>query len=91
MIPASEFLNNNKKEKNDNQNVNNKKGDFFYDTIVRRSFHAITGLRNFMKKMRDLIKNLVWHSNNFLVPYITVEEYFIFSFTFMLNLFFYAL
>ena len=36
-------------------------------------------------------KNLVWPSHNFLLPYITVEEYFIISFTFMLNLFFYAL
>ena len=31
-------------------------------------------------------KYLVWHSHNFLLPYITVEEYFIISIIFMFNL-----
>ena len=34
------------------------------------------------------IKNLVWHSHNFLLPYITVEEYFINSIAFKFNLHF---
>ena len=33
-------------------------------------------------------KNLVWHSYNFLLPYIKVEEYFIISITFIFNLYF---
>ena len=33
------------------------------------------------------IKNLVWHLHNILLPYITVEEYFIIYFTFMFNLY----
>ena len=33
-------------------------------------------------------KNLVWHSYNFLLPYIAVEEYFIICFTFTFNLYF---
>ena len=33
-------------------------------------------------------KNLVWHSHNFLLPYITVEEYFIMSITFIFKLYF---
>ena len=39
--------------------------------------------KNFFKK-----KNLVWHSHNFLLPYIIVEEYFINSIAFILNLYF---
>ena len=34
------------------------------------------------------LKNLVWHSHNFLLPYITVEEHFIICFTFIFNLYF---
>ena len=33
-------------------------------------------------------KILVWHSHNFLLPYITVEEYYIICFTFICNLYF---
>ena len=33
-------------------------------------------------------KNLVWHSHNFLLPHIIVEEYFIYSITFKFNLYF---
>ena len=33
-------------------------------------------------------KNLVFHSHNFLLPYITVEEYFIFGIAFKFNLYF---
>ena len=33
-------------------------------------------------------KNLVWHSHNFFLPYIIVEEYFINSITFIFNLYF---
>ena len=33
-------------------------------------------------------KKLVWDSHNFLLPYITVEEYFVISFTFIFNLYF---
>ena len=33
-------------------------------------------------------KNLVWHSHNFFLPYITVEEYFIISTTYIFNLYF---
>ena len=33
-------------------------------------------------------KILVWHSHNFLLPYITVEEYFIISITSIFNLYF---
>ena len=34
------------------------------------------------------IKNLVWHSHNFLLPYTAVEGYFIISFTFIFNFYF---
>ena len=34
------------------------------------------------------IKNLVWHSHNFLLPYIIVEKYFIISITFIFNRYF---
>ena len=34
------------------------------------------------------LKNLVWHSHIFLLPYIIVEEYFINSITFIFNLYF---
>ena len=34
-------------------------------------------------------KSLVWHSHNFPLPYITVEEYIVFSITFIFNLYFY--
>ena len=34
------------------------------------------------------IKNLVWHSHNFLLSYITLEECFIISFTFIFNYYF---
>ena len=34
------------------------------------------------------LKNLVWHSHNFLLPYTVVEEYFIISFTFIFDLYF---
>ena len=33
-------------------------------------------------------KNLVWHSHNFLLPYLIVKEYFINNITFIFNLFF---
>ena len=33
-------------------------------------------------------KILVWHSHNFLLFYITVEEYFIICFTFIFNLYY---
>ena len=36
----------------------------------------------------SLRKNLVWRSHNFLLPYITVEEYCIICFTFIFNLYF---
>ena len=48
----------------------------------------------FIGKLKTLIdffivkKNLVWHSHNFLLPYITVEEYFIISIKFIFNLYF---
>ena len=50
-------------------------------------------LCNFIKHGRNtnaikLKKNLLWHSHNFLLPYITVEEYFLISITFILNLYF---
>ena len=32
-------------------------------------------------------KNLLWNSHNFLLPYITVEEYFIISIIFLFNLY----
>ena len=35
-----------------------------------------------------LPKNRVWHSHNFLLPYITIEEYFIISIAFIFNLYF---
>ena len=35
-----------------------------------------------------ILKNLAWHSHNFPLPYITVEEYFIISITFIVNLHF---
>ena len=34
------------------------------------------------------IKNMVWHSHNFLLPYSTVEEYFIMRILFIFNLHF---
>ena len=36
---------------------------------------------------KNIYKNLVWHSHNFLLPCITVE-YFIISITFIFNLYF---
>ena len=40
-----------------------------------------------IKKKRER-KNLVWHSQNFLLPYITIEEYFIIRIPFIFNLYF---
>ena len=34
---------------------------------------------------QTVIENVVWHSHNFILPCITVEEYFIISITFMFN------
>ena len=42
-----------------------------------------------LRFLSQTIKNLVWHSHNFLLPYtIAVEEYFTTSNTFMFNLYF---
>ena len=40
------------------------------------------------KHLKKNLKNLVWHSHNFLLPYIIVEEYFFNSITFIFNLYF---
>ena len=39
----------------------------------------------FCKGAANIIKNLVCHSHNFLLPYIIVEKYFINSITFIFN------
>ena len=50
--------------------------------LFRKVFlNATTLKKNKIKK-----KNLMWHSHNFLLPYIT--EYFIISITFIFNLYF---
>ena len=75
---------------------------FFLDTFVSRTdggFSASAYRKNFAIFFPPYArfrhppskKNLVWLSHNFLLPYIIVEEHFIISFTFILNLFFYAL
>ena len=52
-----------------------------------RSQRASCKQQRLLEKIIDK-KNLVWHSHNFLLPYITVEEYFINSITFIFNLYF---
>ena len=41
-----------------------------------------------LSSIKYIKENLVWPSHNFLLPYITVEEYFIVSITFIFNLYF---
>ena len=45
-------------------------------------------LYKFIGNKKSTKKNLVWHSNNFLLHFITVEEFFIISITFIFNLYF---
>ena len=63
----------------------------FLDEIVLQVNH-FKFIENFFTitpySVKITLKNLVWHSHNFLLPYITVEEYFIISITFMFNLYF---
>ena len=43
-------------------------------------------LYKFIGNKKSTKKNLVWHSHNFLFPFITVEDFFIISITFIFNL-----
>ena len=54
--------------------------------FYRRSSLKKTIIRIFLPKNYFYIKNLMWYSHNFLLPCITIEEYFIFSITFIFNL-----
>ena len=60
--------------------------------LIRKSYVNIEmksiGPQSDMEKYLKEKKNLVWHSHNFLLPYITVEEYFIISITFIFNRYF---
>ena len=64
-------------------------GPYSLEQIVKADVTSII-IRNFVisfARLHKNIKNLVWQSPNFLLPYIIVKEYFI-SITFIFNPYF---
>ena len=66
------------------------RADFFASVQSRRNkSHYVYFIGHHTQYARNKKKkNLVWHSHNFLLSYITVEEYFKISTTFIFNLYF---
>ena len=58
----------------------NYKRKFVYKREICKQHNSIFSIYN--------NKNLVWHTHNFLLPYITVKECFIINNTFVFNLYF---
>ena len=59
---------------------------FFSAPIPTPNAHPLVALYKLETLKKK--KNLVWHSHNFLLPYITLEVYFIICFTFIFNHYF---
>ena len=63
---------------------------FYVEIIIDFDFFLFHVSESLVKNSHGYLKlkNVVWHSHNFLLPYITVEEYFIICLTFIFNLYF---